>query len=150
MEKVDIDDLENHPRVADVQKHASAPLGLSDMALNYYELKPGESFSGALHTHMNQEEVFYVLEGTATFQTKEEPVTVEGGEVVRFAPGEYQEGRNESDDRVRALAMGAPQEDGETRTALPCRECGAEYHEVEVTADGVELTCPDCGNEPEM
>jgi uncharacterized cupin superfamily protein len=150
MEKVAIDDLENHPRVADVQKHASEPLGLADMALNYYELEPGESFSGALHTHMNQEEVFYVLEGTATFQTKEDPVTVEGGEVVRFAPGEYQEGRNESDDRVRALAMGAPKDDGETRTALPCQECGAEYHEVEVTADGVDLTCPDCGNEPAM
>ena len=120
------------------------------MALNYYELEPGDSFSGGLHTHMNQEEVFLVMEGTATFQTKDDAVEVGENEIVRFASGEYQEGRNDGDERVRAVAMGAPQEDGETRTALPCQECGAEYHVAEVTADGVELTCPECGNELEM
>jgi uncharacterized cupin superfamily protein len=150
MEKLDIDGLENHPRVADVQKHLTNPLGLSDMALNYYELDPGESFSGGLHTHMNQEEIFYVIEGTATFDTPEDSHEVGANEIVRFAPGEYQEGKNESDDRVRALALGAPQEAGETRTALPCSECGADYHTAEVTDDGVILTCPDCENVVEM
>ncbi|WP_246985578.1 cupin domain-containing protein [Halorientalis marina] len=150
MEHVDIDALDNHPRVADVQKHLTDPLALADMALNYYELEPGESFSGGLHTHMNQEEVFYVVEGTATFDTKEGSHEVGANEVIRFAPGEYQEGKNESDGRVRALAFGAPQEAGETRTALPCSECGADYHTAEVTADGVTLTCPDCGNVVEM
>jgi len=147
MEKVAVDDLENHPRVADVQKHATGALDLSDMALNYYELEQGDSFSGGLHTHMNQEEVFYVLEGTATFETPEDEIEVGADEVVRFAPGEYQEGQNESDGRVRALAMGAPQEQGETRTALPCRECGADYHVVHMESEGFTLECPDCGNE---
>ncbi|MFB6084355.1 MAG: cupin domain-containing protein [Halorientalis sp.] len=150
MNHVSLDELENHPRVADVQKHATEPLNLGDMALNYYELEPGDSFSGGMHTHTNQEEVFLVLEGTATFETKDGAVEVGEEEIVRFAPGEYQEGKNESDDRVRAVAMGAPQEDGETRSALPCQECGAEYHVVEVQPDGVELTCPDCGNVVEM
>lgn len=150
MEKIAFDDLENHPRVADVTKHATEPLGLSDMALNYYELEPGDSFSGGLHTHTNQEEVFLVVEGTATFETKEGSVEVGEDEVVRFAPGEYQEGKNESDGRVRAVAMGAPQEDGETRTALPCQECGADYHVVDMDGGGPTLTCPDCGNVVEM
>jgi uncharacterized cupin superfamily protein len=150
MEKIAFEDLQNHPRVATVQKHATEPLGLSDMALNYYELEPGESFSGGLHTHMEQEEVFHVLTGTATFETRDGSVDVGAGEVVRFAPGEYQEGRNENDDRVRAVAMGAPQDSGETRSALPCRECGADYHVVEVHAEGVTLTCPDCENVVEM
>jgi uncharacterized cupin superfamily protein len=150
MEKVSIDDLENEPRVAAVQKHATEPLGLSDLALNYYELEPGDSFSGGMHTHMNQEEVFYVMAGTATFQTESGDVEVDAGEVVRFAPGEYQEGHNEGDDPVRALAFGAPQEMGETRAKVPCGECGADYHETEVTADGVTLTCPECGNVMEM
>jgi len=150
MEQVDIDGLENHPRVADVQKHLTNPLELADMALNYYELEPGESFSGGLHTHMNQEEIFYVIEGTATFDTPEDSHEVGANEIVRFAPGEYQEGKNESDGRVRALALGAPQEAGETRTALPCSECGADYHTAEVTDDGVILTCPDCENVVEM
>ncbi|AQL42758.1 hypothetical protein BV210_08560 [Halorientalis sp. IM1011] len=150
MDHVSLEDMENHPRVAAVQKHATDPLNLADMALNYYELEPGDSFSGGLHTHMNQEEVFLVMEGTATFQTKEDEVEVGENEIVRFAPGEYQEGRNDGEERVRAVAMGAPQDDGETRSALPCQECGAEYHVVEVTADSVELTCPECGNEVEM
>jgi len=150
MEHVDIDALDNHPRVADVQKHLTDPLALADMALNYYELEPGESFSGGLHTHMNQEEVFYVVEGTATFETKEGSHEVGENEVIRFAPGEYQEGKNEGDGRVRALAFGAPQDAGETRSALPCGECGADYHVAEVTGDGVTLTCPDCGNVVEM
>lgn len=150
MEKVSIDELDNDPRVADVQKHATDPLNLSDMALNYYELEPGDSFSGGLHTHMDQEEVFYVMEGTATFQTEDGSREVGPDDVIRFAPGEYQEGRNESEDRIRALAFGAPQDMGETRAKLPCTECGADYHKTEVSGDSVTLTCPDCGNVVEM
>jgi len=151
MEKVTIDDLENEPRVAAVQKHVTGPLGLGDMAMNYYELEPGDSFSGGQHTHMNQEEVFHVVEGEATFETPDDAVTVGSGEVVRFAPGEYQEGKNESDDRVVALAMGAPREAGETRAKIPCGECGdADYHVAEVDEGGVTLTCPECGNAVEM
>ncbi len=146
MEHVSVDGPENHPRTADVQTHLSDPLGLSDMAINYFELAPGDSLSGGLHTHMEQEEVFYVIEGTATFETMDGSTEVAAGEIVRFAPGEYQEGKNESDERVRVLAMGAPQEDGEVRVPVPCQDCGADYHVTEVTADGVLLTCPDCGN----
>jgi len=147
MEKVSVDDLENEPRVADVQKHLTEPLGLSDMAMNYYELEPGESFSGGLHTHMNQEEIFCVIEGQATFETPDDEYTVGPGEVVRAAPGEYQEGKNEGDERVVALALGAPQGMGETRALFPCQECGdSDYHVSDVSGDGVTLTCPECGN----
>ncbi|MFQ3320828.1 MAG: putative cupin superfamily protein [Natronomonas sp.] len=150
MQKVSIDELDNDPRVADVQKHLSDPLTLADMAMNYYELAPGESFSGGMHTHMNQEEIFYIIEGTATFQMEEGTREVGPNEVIRFAPGEYQEGRNESDDRIRAMALGAPSEMGETRALVPCSECGADYHVTEVDESGVTLTCPDCGNVLEM
>lgn len=150
MEKVAFDEPANEARAADETHGLSDPLSLSDMAINYYELAPGDSFSGGLHTHTNQEEIFAILEGTATFETREDTVDVAAEEAIRFAPGEYQEGRNESDGRVRALAMGAPQEDGETRSLFPCRECGAEYHRVEMEAEGMTLVCPDCGNEVEM
>ena len=147
MERVVLDDLENHPRVASVTKGLTGPLGLSDMALNYYELEPGDGFSGDLHTHMNQEEVFYVLEGVATFETRDDEHRVEAGEAIRFAPGEYQQGRNESDERVRALALGAPKDPGEGRVRQACEECGdAEYHLVHVDETGLSLECPECGN----
>ncbi|WP_144906590.1 cupin domain-containing protein [Halobellus captivus] len=150
MQKVTLDDLENDPFHADVTKHATEPLNLNSLALNYFELEPGDELSGGLHTHMNQEEVFYVVEGTATFHTKGDEMTVEAGEIVRFAPGEYQSGKNEGEQRVRVIALGAPQDAGETRVAAPCQECGADYHVAEAGDDGISLSCPDCGNEPEQ
>lgn len=150
MQKVTLDDLENNPFNADVTKHATEPLNLSNLALNYFELEPDDEFSGGLHTHMNQEEVFYVVEGTATFRTRDDETTVESGEIVRFEPGEYQSGKNEGEQRVRAIALGAPQDAGETRVAVPCHECGADYHMTEVGDDEISLSCPDCGNDPEQ
>ena len=150
MEKASLDSLENHSRSSDVRKMMTDALNLADLSMNYFELEPGESFSGGMHTHMDQEEVFFVIDGTATFQTRDDEIVVEENEAVRFAPGEYQEGVNNGDDRIRALALGAPQEQGETRTLFPCGECGAEYHEVEIGGDGITLMCPDCGNEMEM
>ena len=147
MELVSTDEVANTPLSADVTKRLGDPLDLSDMALNYYELEPGDGFSGDLHTHMNQEEVFYVLEGVATFETVDDEHRVEAGEAVRFAPGEYQQGRNESDERVRALALGAPKDPGEGRVRQACEECGdAEYHLVHVDETGLTLECPECGN----
>jgi Mannose-6-phosphate isomerase len=150
MEKASVDGIENQSRSSDVRKFMTDALDLDDVSLNYFELEPGESFSGGMHTHMNQEEIFFVIEGTATFNTREDDVEVEENEAVRFPPGEYQEGVNEGDERIRALALGAPQDQGETRTLFPCGECGAEYHTVDVSGDGITLTCPDCGNEMEM
>jgi len=133
-----------------VRKPLSRAIEAMGFAMTYFELAPGESFSGGLHTHMNQEEVFYVIEGTATFETMDGDVEVGADEVVRFAPGEYQEGKNESDGRIRALALGAPQDAGETRSALPCEECGADYHVAVVDESGVTLECPDCEAVVEM
>ena len=150
MEKASVESLENHSRSSDVRKLMTDALNLADFSMNYFELEPGESFSGGMHTHMDQEEVFFIIEGTATFKTRDDDIEVGENEAVRFAPGEYQEGKNEGDERIRALALGAPKEQGETRTLFPCGECGAEYHEVEITADGILLTCPDCENEMAM
>jgi len=113
MEKVTVDDVENRPNplgVHGVRLPVSQALDTEDVALVVYELEPGEQFSGGLHTHHDQEEIFYVLSGTATFEvgTEREEVTVDGGEVIRFPPGEFQSGHNHSDEPVRALVVGAP------------------------------------------
>jgi len=50
--------------------------------------------------------------------------------MIRFDAGEYQQGRNESDDILRALALGTPQESTDVRVAVPCQDCGeSEYME---------------------
>lgn len=115
MEHATLDKIEHagHPAgVNTVRRSVSDALGTTDLAMVYYELEPGDSFSGGLHRHHDQEELFYVLSGKATFDTREsvdaETVTVTAGEAVRFTPGEFQYGYNDADERLAALAFGAP------------------------------------------
>lgn len=155
MEKVAIEDVDivNSPLgVHSVRKPVSRELGTEDFAMNYFELEPGESFSGGLHAHHDQEEVFYVQEGTATFTVgrERETITVEAGDVIRFERGEFQEGRNDSDERVVGFALGAPKsrhDFSEMESIVPCRECGEETaHELELTDEAnFRLTCTECG-----
>ncbi|GGM59233.1 putative cupin superfamily protein [Halarchaeum rubridurum] len=123
-------------------------LGASDLALNYYELAPGESTAYGYHSHAKQEEVFYVQSGELTFRTADGDVTVAAGELVRFGPGEFQRSRNTGDDTAVVLAMGAPQDAGETVTRRECEECGGETTQsIELAEDGdaVLVRCDECG-----
>lgn len=188
MRTVRIDDVDTYMGPASVKRPLSAALGTEAVSINYFELEPGESFAFGYHSHANQEEVFYVIEGTATFETgtigdvtattdEEAPaseeatasradettdesadgseprtdrVEVDTGEAVRFAPGEYQRGRNEGTERVVALALGAPRDAGETDIRRECVPCGAyTSQKIEMTADRDALvtTCVDCGAE---
>ncbi|MUV90807.1 cupin domain-containing protein [Halapricum sp. CBA1109] len=150
MERVSLDDIDSRMGPADVNRPVSRALGAEDVAINYYELAPGESFAFGYHAHENQEEIFYVQSGTVTFETESGDVAVAAGEAVRFAPGEFQRGVNEGETRVRALAVGAPQTTGETTIRRECPDCG------ERTTTAIELTddrdalvtiCQDCGAE---
>ena len=128
----------------------SGALGTTDFALNYYELAPGDAFGFGYHRHPRQEEVFYVVEGTATFETEGGDVEVGAGEAVRFAPGEWQLGRNAGEERVVALAMGAPEDSRETEMLRECPDCGGRTENtVEMTDDRDALVtrCTDCGAE---
>jgi mannose-6-phosphate isomerase-like protein (cupin superfamily) len=155
MEKVSIEDVpvQNSPLgVHSVRKPVSSLLGTTDFAMNYFELEPGESFSGGLHTHHDQEEVFYVEEGHARFDVglDGESVTVEEGELIRFEPGEFQAGYNEGEGTLVGWALGAPgsQHDwDEIESVVDCRDCGEETpHGLELTDEGrFRMTCNDCG-----
>ena len=171
MEKVAIDDVDievNPMDVHSVRRPISDALGFSDFAMNYFELEPGESFSGGLHTHHDQEEVFYVQEGTATFETRAslrdaddasgetasdgaEEITVDEGEVIRFAPGDFQHGYNDTDEPVVGFAFGAPKSKhdwDQIESLIYCQDCEEEVgHGLEFTEEGnFRLTCTECGN----
>lgn len=150
MEKVTIDAIESRMGPASVKRALAGPLGADDIALNYYELEPGESFGFGYHRHPNQEEVFLVRSGTVTFETEDGDVRVEAGDAIRFAPGEWQLGRNEGDERVVAFALGAPQEMGDTDMLRHCEACGGRTHNyVEMTDDRDALLtrCEECDTE---
>lgn len=124
MEKLRIDEVDNSVQPAAVMRKLTDTLGLTDMAINYYELEPGDSFAFAYHSHEVQEEVFYVQEGTATFETEDGDVDVEAGEILRFGRDEFQRGWNRGDERVVALALGAPLEYGTQPKLRACDACG--------------------------
>ncbi|WP_254824450.1 cupin domain-containing protein [Haloglomus halophilum] len=150
MEHVRIEDVDSWMSPASAKRPLSNALGAEDVTINHYELAPGESFAFGYHQHEGQEEVFYVLEGTATFETDEGEVRVAQGEAVRFAPGEWQRGTNETDERVLALAIGAPAEMGETTILRECEDCGERTEQaVQPTEekDALVTVCEDCGAE---
>ena len=156
------------------RKRLGPALGSTDVALDRYRIAPGEALPGGLHAHLHQEEVFFILEGTATFETYSPGgarprgnaggqagalVTVATGEAIRFAPGEFQSGRNEGEETLVVLAIGAPRDSTQVRIPLPCPACAARGLRLDDAEDGIRLTCracaashvpgpcPDCGGE---
>jgi len=150
MERIRIDDLENAVQPATRMHQLTGPLGLTDVAINYYELEPGDSFAFAYHDHEIQEEVFVILEGTATFETESGPLEVGPGGAIRFDRGEFQRGWNRGEVAVVALAVGAPLEYGRQVKLRYCEECDAETDNELERPDGeavVVARCGDCGSE---
>ena len=151
MDKVSIGDVEANAFESDIDRRGlSDPLGTTDLALNRYRLAPGERFSGGMHAHMDQEEVFVIVEGEATFETMDGEVTVGESEAIRFEPGEFQSGKNDSDGDVVAFAMGAPRDSADVRLPQNCPECGHDNVRAIPGENGFDLECPDCGAELDM
>jgi uncharacterized cupin superfamily protein len=149
MEKVTISDVDDYMSSATVTRPLGQALGTENVAINHYELEPGDTFSPGLHTHFDQEEVFVVQSGTATFETETGDVVVDAGEAIRFAPGDYQRGRNDGDERVVALALGAPQESEEGELLRECPDCGEQtQHWMEMRDDqsAIDVYCLECGD----
>ncbi|WP_247002728.1 cupin domain-containing protein [Halosolutus gelatinilyticus] len=156
MERVSIDEIDPDPYEEAWQsdrRPLTDPLGAEHVALTRYVLAPGERFSGSVHAHADQEEVFVVLEGTAAFETRDGEVTVGPDEAVRFAPGDFQSGRNAGDEPLVALAIGAPRDTDDIRIDripvlddrdVSCPDCGHDDMRM-ATADDTGLVCPECG-----
>jgi uncharacterized cupin superfamily protein len=126
-------------------------LDTDSVSINQYELNPGESSTVSIHRHWVQEELFYIVSGTVTFESQSAEMAAEAGEIVRIPPGTFQLGTNEGDDQATALAIGAPQEyEEETEWLVDCEVCGDRTINVygEAEADGeYRFECIDCGNE---
>lgn len=160
MQHIEIDSVNNSANPAgnhSVRRALSPDLDATDVALVRYKLEPGESLSGGLHTHYDQEEIFYTQAGSVSFTVVDEPggereeIQVDAGEIVRFGPGEFQTGRNESESVARVLAIGAPgvrHADEEIASLVECRECSEETaHGVTFLDEGgMELACEACNN----
>lgn len=148
MEKTDIEDVESWAGPQAAKRPVSRAVGAEHVTVNHFELAPGERFGFGYHRHPEQEELFYVLEGTATFETEAGDVEVRAGELVYFEPGEWQLGHNRGDEPVKALAMGAPAESSQADLRRRCADCGGrEPTSIERADDGDALVtvCDTCG-----
>ena len=80
-----------------------------------------------------------------------EEVTVGPDEAIRFAPGEFQVGHNEGEERVAAFAFGAPDARHDfdaIEAATFCPECGEETgHSLALEDGSFGFTCEACGLE---
>ncbi len=152
MERVRINDVENSVQPAAVMRQLTKPLGLTDHAINFYELETGDSFAFAYHNHEIQEEVFYVQSGTATFETDAGSVEVDAGGIIRFDREEFQRGWNRGEEPVVALALGAPLDYGHQIKLRDCQTCGemTDTRFERETEDGAAVRiayCKECGTE---
>lgn len=86
--------------------------GPEKIGLRLYLAEPGESLGGdaRMHYHEQQEEVFYVIEGTLHVETPEEEYEVEPRQALVVEPESPQRAYNPEDASatVEVLAIGAP------------------------------------------
>lgn len=149
MKKVAVDAVDSPATTspADVFRPLSGALETSGLAINYVELAPGEQFGYDYHRHLDQEELFYVQQGTATFDTESGETEVSAGEVIRFEPGEFQLGVNRGGERVVAVTLGAPRETDaiEYRRACPtCETATIQTPELDREQRTVAIECTEC------
>lgn len=139
------------------RRRLSGSLGTTALAVTHYRIAPGEGLPSGLHAHADQEEVFNVRSGTATFEylppvdadghaPGESTVSVAAGEAVRFAPGEFQSGHNAGSDPLDLLAVGAPRDSTDLRFPVDCPRGDAREMRL-VADDGPRFVCPECGVE---
>lgn len=169
MQTVSIDELDDVPHFMGantVRKPLSRVVEGMGFSMNYFELDTGEGFSGGLHTHHDQEELFYIQEGTATFEVRAEPdsesdeIEVGPGEAVHFARDDvYQTGTNRGERRVVGFALGIPGARHEwqgVEAVIECPDCERDTaHDLRPDEDGrrmpdaeeMAIICRECGYE---
>jgi uncharacterized cupin superfamily protein len=146
MDRISLDDVDASATPGDGRSRClTDALDLSNAAINHYRIPPGEGLPAGLHAHMDQEEIFVVLDGVAVFETMDGERTVAPGEAIRFAPGEYQSARNGGGQTdLAVLAVGAPRDSEDVRLPAVCPDC--EHGNLRIdTDDGLTFVCPDCG-----
>ena len=87
-------------------------LGLGAFGMNAVELPPGESIPEHDETDRSQEEVFLVLEGSATIVIDGVEHPLRAGSYARLDPEPVRTVRNDGDGVARVLIVSAPTTSG--------------------------------------
>ena len=103
-EKVNYHDVES---VADGLHFLRDPLGCEQFGISVLECEPG--WTGKEHAHVDREheEVYLLVDGSATVTINDEDVQMEGGDAIRLPPEATRQIRNGDTESLFVLA-GAP------------------------------------------
>lgn len=91
---------------------ARRSLGVGSFGLNIVEIPPGESIPEHDELGRDQEEVFAVLDGTATFIVDGQELEAPAGTYLRLDPAPTRTARNDGADAVQLLIISAPRTSG--------------------------------------
>lgn len=108
---IDPDDLEPESDRPSEMRYVSEAAGLDHIGLRTYRVEPGQEVPlSGLHYHDEQEEAFYVVEGTLAVETPGETYSVEEGQFFLAEPGSAHRAHNPegATGAVRILGLGAP------------------------------------------
>jgi len=87
-------------------------LGLGAFGINVVEIPPGEQIPEHDETGRDQEEVFYVLGGSATLVIDGEEHPARAGTFARLDPEHRRTVRNDGDEHASVLIVSAPRSSG--------------------------------------
>jgi len=108
---VDPDTLDSEPNRPSTMRYVSEAVGMENMGLRVYDVAPGEEIPvSGLHYHDEQEEVFYVVDGTLSVETPERTYQVETGQFFVAEPESPHRAYNDGDAEIaaRIIGIGAP------------------------------------------
>lgn len=106
---VDLADIEPAPDRPSTKRSISDACGLENLGAHRYEVAPGEEIPLAYHYHDEQEELFYVTEGTLHVETPDREYVVSAGEAFVCEPESPQFAYAPGDgENTTALVVGAP------------------------------------------
>lgn len=150
--KVTVTELPDAASPARHVKEIDEAVGTVEAAINLFVIDPGQRMPSGYHYHDDQEELFYVIEGTVEFRTAEGIVTVDSDEAFYVPPGRPQKCYNAGDVRARVLAIGAPKDSPGGVVQERCEACERvvelNHDPIEVEGrSGYALLCDDCGAE---
>jgi quercetin dioxygenase-like cupin family protein len=83
-------------------------LGVTTFGMNLIRLRPGQR--GRIHRHLEQEEVYLVLEGMLTLEVEGEPRELGRGELARVAPDVRRRLVNRHREPLLLFALGSAKE----------------------------------------
>ena len=87
--------------------------GFETLGLNHFEADPGGQIPLEYHSHEQQEEAFFVVDGTIHVETPAETFVVDAGQYVGIEPGNPHRAYvpDDADGPATVVAVGAPQVD---------------------------------------